>query len=59
MENHHNWMTMTLTVFQQQTVAVSHDEVYGPSLEDPTLTLLDCILHFSDFFIVGTGEDNQ
>jgi hypothetical protein len=24
--------------------------VYIPSLEDPTLTLLECLLHFNDYF---------
>ena len=24
--------------------------VYVPSLEDPTLTLLECLLHFNDYF---------
>jgi hypothetical protein len=28
--------------------------VYGPSLEDPTLTLLECLLHFNDYFVFST-----
>ena len=36
------------------SIVVLHEMVYDPSLEDPTLTLLECLLHFNDYFVIST-----
>jgi hypothetical protein len=35
------------------SIEVLDEIIYGPFLEDPTLTLLDCLLQFNNVFFIN------